>query len=39
MSRNRLLAVHTQRLRQLWEAFQRRRWPGGALAAFRPLLA
>jgi hypothetical protein len=39
LSRNRLLAVHTTRLRQLWEECARRRWPQGPLVAFRALLA
>lgn len=39
LSRNHLLAVHTTRLRQLWEECARRRWPQGPLAAFRALLA
>ena len=38
LSRNHLLAVHTTRLRQVWEEFGRRRWPRGPLAAFRALL-
>jgi hypothetical protein len=39
LSRNRLLALHTTRLRQLWEECARRRWPQGPLVAFRALLA
>ncbi|GEM_PF-3318230 len=39
LSRNHLLAVHTTRLRQLWEECARRRWPQGPLVVFRSLLA
>jgi hypothetical protein len=38
LSRHHLLAIHLTRMRQLWQEFSRRRWPGGWLPTYRRAL-
>jgi hypothetical protein len=38
LSRHHLLAIHLTRMRQLWQEFSHRRWPGGWLPAYRRAL-